>query len=108
MNSLFQIRIVGQVSRTSKVVGDEVVTVGDAGVELVAVFRISHQQSMLQNVFSSSLTNSQNKLECLSLASLDLVFARMARAYPEPTLSLLALPVNIVPGINPIKKFRIK
>jgi len=32
----------------------------------------------------------------------------MARAYPEPTLSLLALPVNIVPGINPIKKFRIK
>jgi hypothetical protein len=47
INSLFQIWIVGQVSRTSEVVGDEVVTVGDAGVELVAVFRVGHQQPML-------------------------------------------------------------
>ncbi len=89
-------------------VGDEVVTVGDAGVELVAVFRVSHQQSMLQNVCWSSLTKSQNKLECLSLASLDLAFARTARAYPEPTLRLLALPVNVVIGVNTVKKFRIK
>ena len=49
-DSPLQICVVGQVSRTREVIGDEVVVVGHAGVELVAVLWVGDQVVVLCGV----------------------------------------------------------